>query len=201
VTDERDQPEPEPGAETRIPEPRIPELLRQALEELEPWLEREPDERLAGHALVPATRWVLAEVPGLDLERYTEEAMTFVVATPIWDRALLRYRKDVAYWMAQRLLVDEHEREDPERAARLLAGARAAIAAKAELLDEEGFPRTAQSFRALLDETAGGEPPADFVWNALALRIAEPFLDDAANPVPTPSASPPPSEPPEPASE
>jgi len=201
VTDETA--EPDENAEPDEPEPRIAPTLRQALEELEPWLAEQPDDELARHALVPATRWAVAEIPGLDLERYTEEAKTFVVATPIWDRALLRYRKDVAYWMSQRLLVDEHEGPRPEQARELLAAARTVIAGKAALLDEEGFPRTAQAFRALLDETAGGEPPADLVWRALGLRIAEPFLENAADPVPlvTPSASPPPSEPPEPASE
>lgn len=174
----------------------IPAGLRDALAELEAWLEDEPDEKLAGHALVPATRWILEDVPGLDLERYVEEAKTFVVATPIWDRALGRYRKDVTYWMSQRLLMSEAHEPEPERARELLAAARGVIAERADLLDEQGFPRTAGAFRALLDETAGGEPPADLIWNGLALRIAEPFLNDAANPVEpaTPSASQPPSE-------
>jgi hypothetical protein len=177
--------------------------FREALDELEAWLEHEPDDALAEHALLPATRWILSDVPGLDLERYTEEAKTFVLATPIWDRALIRYRNDVTYWMSQRLLMNEADEPEPERARELLAAARAVIAERADLLDGEGFPRIARSFRALLDETAGGEPPADLVWRALGLRIAEPFLENAADPVPlvTPSASPPPSEPPEPASE
>jgi hypothetical protein len=177
--------------------------FRDALEELEAWLEHEPNDALAGHALLPATRWILPDVPGLDRERYTEEAKTFVVATPIWDRALIRFRNDVTYWMSQRLLMNESDEPELERAHELLAAARAVIAERAELLDDEGFPRIARSFRALLDETAGGGPPADPIFEALALRIAEPFLENAADPVPlvTPSASPPPSEPPEPASE
>jgi hypothetical protein len=194
VTDER-EPEPEPVEQG---DPPIPPAFRAGLEELEAWLEHEPDESLAEHALVPATRWVLPDVPGLDLERYTEEAKTFVLATPIWDRALLRYRRDVQYWMSQRLLVDEQHEPEPERARELLDAARTTIAERADLLDREGFPRTAQAFRAPLDESAGGEPPADVVWKGLALRIAEPFLLDAANPVPFPTPSPPPSDRPEP---
>jgi hypothetical protein len=186
-------------AEQPAQEP-IPDDLREALAELEDWLLREPDEQLAEHALIPATRWILPDVPGLDLERYTEEAKLFVLATPIWDRGLRRYPRDVGYWMSQRLLVDEHDEPDVERARELLDGARAVIAERAELLAREGFPRTAQSFRALLDASAGGEPPADTIWNGLALRIAEPFLQDSANPVPfaTPEASRPPSEQPGP---
>ncbi len=63
-----------------------------------------------------------------------------------------------------------------------------------------GSPRPALGFGARLAASAGGAPPADAIWNGLALRIAEPFLQDAANPVPaaTPAASRPPSEPPEP---
>jgi hypothetical protein len=178
----------------------IPAELREALAELEDWLLREPDEQLAEHALIPATRWALDDLPALDLERYSDEARDFVLATPIWDRGLRRFPRDVAYWMSQRLLVDERDEPQPEQARALLEQARAVIAERAELLEQQGFPRTARSFRALLNESAGGEPPADAIWNGLALRIAEPFLQDSANPVPfvTPSASRPPSEQPEP---
>lgn len=197
--------EPLAGIDPEEPEEpdRIPAGFREGLAELEAWLQDQPDGELAAHALLPATRWILPDVPGLDLERYVEEAKTFVLATPIWDRALIRYGKDVTYWMSQRLLMNESDESEPERARELLAAARGVIAERADLLDEEGFPRTAQAFRALLDETAGGEPPADLIWKGLALRIAEPFLQNAADPVPlvTPSASPPPSAPPEPESE
>jgi hypothetical protein len=34
----------------------------------------------------------------------------------------------------------------------------------------------AGAFRRLLEETAGGSPPADLLWNALARRIADSVL-------------------------
>jgi len=156
--------------------------LREHFAELETWLRDQPDAALAGYALVPATRWVLDDIPGLDLARYDDEARVFIVATPIWDRVLLRYQHDVTYWMSQRLMMNENHEPEPERARELLDAARHVIAERADLLEQEGFPRTAQSFRALLDESAGGEPPADIIWKALGLRIAEPYLQDPANP-------------------
>jgi hypothetical protein len=165
-----------------VAEPSIPPDLRDALEELELYLEQQPDESLGGHGLIPATRWVLPDVPGLDLDRYREEARLFVLATPIWDRVLLRYEHDVTYWMAQRLLMSEQHEPELDRARALLEAARATIADRAGLLEREGFPRTARSFRDLLDESAGGEPPADLIWRALGLRIAEPWLQDSVDP-------------------
>jgi hypothetical protein len=167
----------EPGVADLLP-PHMHELFA----ELESWLVGQPDALLAGYALVPATRWVLEDVPGLDVARYDEEARVFVVATPIWDRVLLRYEQDVTYWMAQRLMMNENHEPEPARARELLDSARRVIAERADLLEREGFARTAQSFRALLDESAGGEPPTDVIWKALGLRIAEPYLQDPVDP-------------------
>ena len=105
------------------------------------------------------------------------------LATDIWDRVLKRFPKDVTYWMSQRLLVDEAEQPRPDGGAAILASARSLIAQRADLLESEGFEQVARAFRRLLDETAG-VPPADLIWSALALRLAEPFLQDATNPVP-----------------
>jgi hypothetical protein len=159
----------------------LPDHLRELIAELEAYLVQQPDDQLAQYGLMAATRLVLEDVPGLDLERYDEEAKIFVLATPISDRVLLRYPKDVQYWMSQRLLVNEDDEPEPERARELLTAAKRAIAVRADLLEQQGFPRTARSFRAVLDESAGGEPPADMVWNGLALRIAEPYLADPVN--------------------
>jgi hypothetical protein len=181
VTEEiqRDDAEPEDGP--GVVGPLTPHM-RELLAELESWLLGQPDALLADYALVPATRWVLEDIPGLDLARYDDEARVFVVATPIWDRVLLRYQHDITYWMSQRLMMNENHEPEPERARELLENARAVIAERADLLEREGFERTAQSFRALLDASAGGEPPTDVIWKALGLRIAEPYLQDPANP-------------------
>src|SRR3954469_18240677 len=177
----------------------IPPALRDGLEHLDIWLAQERDEDVAEHVLPLATRWVLEDVEGLDVARYTEEAKTFVLATNIWDRVLKRFPTDVTYWMSQRLLVDEDEQPRPDGGEAILASARSLIAERADLLESEGFEQVAGAFRRLLDESAGGSPPADLIWSALALRLAEPFLQDATNPVaavePTSSAAPPEPEP------
>jgi hypothetical protein len=92
------------------------------------------------------------------------------------------------------MLVNEQHEPELERARAVLDSARAQIAAKAELLEQEGYDNVAAGFRRLLDESAGGEPPADVVWSALALRIAEPWLADPVNVVPLVTPSQPPSE-------
>jgi hypothetical protein len=101
--------------------------------------------------------------------------------------------------MSQRLLVGEDEQPRPDGGEAILASARSLIAERAELLEAEGFEQVARAFRTLLDETAGGSPPADLIWSALALRLAEPFLQDATNPVPEDEPTSP--APPEPAPE
>lgn len=193
MTDETEATETEEQREE--PDSPIGPALRLGLEELDPFLANEPEDRLAERVLPFATRWILEDVD-IDLERFTEEAKTFVLASGIWDRALRRFPRDVTYWLSQRMLVDEHTHEpDPAMSARILASAREQIAQRAELLDAEGYPNVARAFRVLLTETAGGEPPADPIFQALALRIVEPFVQDAANPIPP---DPTPSEPPEP---
>jgi hypothetical protein len=177
----------------------IPPTLREGLEHLDLWLEQESAEDVAEHVLPLATRWVLEDVEGLDVARYTGEAKTFVLATDIWDRVLKRFPKDVTYWMSQRLLVDEAEQLRPDGGEAILASARSLIAERADLLETEGFEQVARAFRRLLDETAGGSPPADLIWSALALRLAEPYLQDATNPVPADEPTSP--APPEPAPE
>src|SRR3954468_18880361 len=162
----------------------IPPALRDGLEHLDIWLAQERDDDVAEHVLPLATRWVLEDVDGLDVARYTNEAKTFVLATDIWDRVLKRFPKDVTYWMSQRLLVDEDEQPRRDGGEAILASARSLIAERADLLESEGFEHVARPFRTLLDETAGGPPPADLIWSALALRLADPFLQDATNPVP-----------------
>jgi hypothetical protein len=96
------------------------------------------------------------------------------------------------------MLMNEHDEPELDRAREVLDAARAQIAAKAELLEEEGFANVARGFRRVLDESAGGEPPADLIWSALALRIAEPFLVDRVNVIPLVTPSQPPSEQPGP---
>jgi hypothetical protein len=172
--------------------------LHELLAELDAWLVGQPRDSLVEHVLPFATEWVLREIDGLDVDRYTEEAKVFILATPMPDRVLLRFKKDAVYWVGQRLLVDERHEPQPELARAILDSARALIGERAGLLEKAGYANVAAGFRAVLAESAGGEPPADLIWSALALRIAEPFLVDPVNVLPvTPS----PSEPPEPSRE
>ena len=65
------------------------------------------------------------------------------------------------------------EEPDLETASVRLAAARDGIEQRAATVESAGFTRVAEGFRLALEETAGGEPPANPLWNALALRIAE----------------------------
>ena len=169
--------------EPETPAPLTPHL-RELIAELDAWLPAQDEARHAEHVLPFASEWILREVEGLDVDRLTDEAKTWVLANPLADRVLLRVPADATYWVGQRMLMDDEHRPDWERAAAVLASARALIAERAELLEAEGYGNVAAGFRRLLDETAGGEPPADPVWSALALRIVEPFLDDPTGLVP-----------------
>jgi hypothetical protein len=187
-------------------EPETPALLsphlRDLIAELDAWLPAQDEAQLVEHVLPFASEWILRDVEGLEVDRLTEEAKTWVLANPLADRVLLRFPADATFWVGQRMLMDEEHRPDWERAGAVIASARALIAERADLLEHEGYENVAAGFRRLLDETAGGEPPADPVWSALALRIVEPFLDDPVNLVPeatTPSR--PPSAPPGPSPE
>jgi hypothetical protein len=153
----------------------VDEELRTGLAELERYLEGIDDDRLGELVLPLASRWVLRG-SGLDVDRLREEADVFVKATPQPDRILTGYREQAAYWVSQRMLLDEHDEPRPGGGREELARARAGLEERASLVEAEGFPRVAAAFRQLLEETAGGSPPADLLWNALALRIAESVL-------------------------
>jgi hypothetical protein len=66
---------------------------------------------------------------------------------------------------------------DREAARASLAAARAGVAARAHWVEEE-YPLIAEGLRLLLVETAGGEPPDDLLWRALARRIGDRYLPD-----------------------
>jgi hypothetical protein len=155
--------------------PVLDESLRDALGELEDYLEGVPEERSSELVLPFASRWVLPAV-GLDLGRLRDEADTFVKATPLSDRIVSGYVDHVAYWVSQRMLLDERDEPQPAVAAAQLEVARAMLAERAGLVEQEGFPRVAAGVRRALDDSSGGRPPDDRLWSALALRIAESVL-------------------------
>ena len=155
--------------------PLVDEPMREALAELEDFLDGVPAER-AGELVLPfASRWVLPEA-GFDLTRLRDEADTLVKATPLSDRIVSGYVDHVAYWVSQRMLLDEHDEPQPEVAAARLEAARATLDERAGVVEQEGFPRVAAGMRTALDESSGGRPPDDRLWSALALRIAESVL-------------------------
>jgi hypothetical protein len=156
---------------TGEPEP-LDEDFRDALFELDEYLDGMPRERLGTLVLPLATRWALPE-SGFDLERLRGEADTLVQATPLSERILDGYVEQVAWWVSQRMLLDDAEEPDLETARGRLATVRDLIAQRAATVDAAGFTRVAEGFRLALEETAGGEPPASPLWSALALRIAE----------------------------
>jgi hypothetical protein len=159
----------------KVQSPVLEESFRVALTELEDYLEDLPDERLIASVLPFASRWILPEV-GLDLRRLRDEADLFVKATPQSDRIVSGYADHVAYWVSQRMLLDEHDEPQPAVAAAQLEGARATLAQRAELLEGEGFPRVAAGVRRVLDESSAVQPADDRLWVAFALRIAESVL-------------------------
>ena len=151
---------------------QLDEGFRVALQELEDYLEGMPDERLAALVLPFASRWALHD-SGLDVARYRAEAEVFVQATPFPDRILAGFAEQVAWWLGQRMLLDEQdEPRPPEETQAVLDGARAAVGRRAAQVEEAGYPRVAEGFRQVLAGSQG-EPPDDPLWEALALRIAE----------------------------
>lgn len=150
----------------------LDDAFRDALLELEEYLDGMPRERLGELVLPFATRWVLPQA-GFDLARLRGEAQTLVQATPLSERILAGYVEQVAWWVSQRMLLDDGEEPDLETARTRLANVRDEIEQRAAAVEAAGYPRVAEAFRLALEETAGGEPPANPLWSALALRIAE----------------------------
>jgi hypothetical protein len=137
----------------------VDDALREALAELEDYLDGVPPERAAELTLPFASRWVLPEL-GFDLPRLQDEADTFAQATPLSDRILTSYKAHLTYWVEQRMALDGD-------AATQLARAEKMLAERAGRVEAEGFPRVADGLRA-----ASGDP----LWTALAERIAESVL-------------------------
>jgi hypothetical protein len=139
--------------------PEIDDALRAALAELEDYLDGVPADR-AGELTLPfASRWVVPDL-GFDLPRLQDEADTFVKATPLSDRILSNYPGQVAYWVEQRMALDGDAATQLRRAEGMLDD-------RAQLVEDEGFPRVAAGLRR-----AKGDP----LWSAIALRIAESVL-------------------------
>jgi hypothetical protein len=150
----------------------LDDAFRDALLELEEYLDGMPRERLGELVLPFATRWVLPQA-GFDLVRLRGEAETLVEATPLPERILAGYVDQVAWWVSQRMLIDDGDEPDLATARTRLAKVRDEIGQRAATVDAAGYPRVAEAFRVALEETAGDEPPANPLWSALALRIAE----------------------------
>ena len=146
--------------------------FRAALSELEVYFDDVPRERRAELALPFASRWVLPHA-GFDLVRLRGEADALVQATPLSERILDGYVDQVGWWVSQRMLLSDTEEPDLDMARRRLATARDEIGKRSAVVAEAGFPRVADALRLLVEESAGGDPPADPLWSALALRMAE----------------------------
>jgi hypothetical protein len=150
---------------------QIPEGVRVRLVELEGFLVDEPPEKRSGLVLVLASSWVLGEA-GLDLERCVGEAKAFRNLTPEHDRVLASFPDAIASYLVYRMMTNDREEVDPALGEQRLGRARAALEVRAEWVEDE-FPLVADGFRRLLDETAGGRPPYDRLWHALARRIGD----------------------------
>ena len=154
----------------------MPESLRPALAELEVYLVGEPPERLVDHVLVLASTWTLGEAR-LDLHRYTREAQAFRQMTPEHDRVLASFPDAIASFLVYRMMMDEDDVLEPDVAAERLERVRSAIELRASWIEQD-YPLIAEGFRRLLTDTAGGTPPYDRIWHALARRIGDPGLPD-----------------------
>jgi hypothetical protein len=152
------------------------EDVQARLLELERFLVDEPPERRSGLVLVLASSWVLGE-SGLDVERCSREARAFRNLTPEHDRVLASFPDAIASYLVYRMMTNEREELKPELGAQRLERARAALALRAQRIEED-YPLVADGFRRLLDETAGGKPPYDPLWHALARRIGDRGLPD-----------------------
>jgi hypothetical protein len=154
----------------------IPESLRPALAELEAYLVGEPPERLADHVLVLASTWTLGEA-GLDLDRLSREATAFRQTTPEHDRVLVSFPDAIASFLVYRMMTGDNEELEPEVAAGRLERVRSGLEERARWVETD-YPLIAAGFRRLLADTAGGTPPYDPIWHALARRIGDPGLPD-----------------------
>jgi hypothetical protein len=154
----------------------IPDGLRDALAELEAYLEGEPPEKLSEHVLVLTSTWVLGDA-GFDLGRYYREAKEFHDVTPQHDRVLSSFPDSMAYYLSWRLMMNERDEIETETAQAHLDAARAGVARRVEWLAGE-YPLIADAMRRLLAETEGGSPPDDRLWRALARRIGDRYLPD-----------------------
>jgi hypothetical protein len=154
----------------------IPDGLRDALAELEAYLDGEPVEKLSEHVLVLASTWVLGDA-GFDLERYYREAKDFYDITPEHDRVLSSFPDAMGYYLALRLTMNERDEIERDVAQAHLDAARTAVALRVEWLAGE-YPLIADGMSRLLAETHGGSPPDDRLWRALARRIGDRFLPD-----------------------
>jgi hypothetical protein len=137
----------------------IDDTLRDALRELEDYLDGVDEDRAAALTLPFASRWVLPDL-GFDLPRLQDEADAFAQATPLSDRILASYKGHLTYWVEQRMALDGDAATQRSRAEAMLAE-------RAGAVEAEGFPRVAGGLRA-----AKGDP----LWTALAERIAESVL-------------------------
>jgi hypothetical protein len=154
----------------------IPDTLRPALDQLEAYLTGEPPERLSQLVLVLASTWVLPAA-GFDLQRYAREAREFYRITPEPDRILMSFPDAMASYLVYRLMINEQEELEPDRAAERLDRVKAELALRAEWVEGD-YPLIAAGFRRLLAETDGGTPPYDRLWHALARRIGDPGLPE-----------------------
>ncbi len=154
----------------------IPEGLRPALGELEAYLVGEPPEKLSTYVLVLASTWVLGDA-GFDLDRYYREAQAFYDITPEHDRVLSAFPEAMASYLVYRLMTDENDDVQLEEARERLGRARAALEVRAQWTEAD-YPLIAEGFRRLHAESAGGVPPYDRLWHALARRIGDRGLPD-----------------------
>src|ERR1700704_2284775 len=114
----------------------IPEGLRDALAELEAYLDGEPVEKLSEHVLVLASTWVLGDA-GFDLERYYREAKDFYDITPEHDRVLSSFPDAMGYYLSLRLTMNERDEIDRDIAQAHLDAARTAVALRVEWLPRQ----------------------------------------------------------------
>jgi hypothetical protein len=83
----------------------------------------------------------------------------------------------MGFYLSLRLAMDEEGNLEPERAKARLEAARAALERRIEWVGPE-YPLIAEGFGLLLEKTAGGAPPDDRLWHALARRIGDRYLPD-----------------------